>query len=265
MGKIRHNLIINPKWFIFDEDEKMYDVERQGYMVQRNERDISKYIDERNYDSFVELLYHGLNINSLIDNKLYYDEYHILIVDPKLSQLYKYMTNDNDKNRSFSITVDHFKHLISDKMRILSQFIQDDMQKLNVFIKNKNIHEQNEIFYICDTKKSISIFRNKYTSSAPLGNYFEKITEIKGDNLIDQYKLFVDEYNSNIDNKNKITELNSIGIDFRAKISQIRAIKLVRALIITNKWFNGGKTFKFDLIQTLFNPSDNSVFNFKFN
>jgi len=265
MSKIRHNLVITPKWFIFDDDDKMYDVERQGYMVQRNERDINKPINDKDYDTYVELLYHGLNINSLLDNKIYYDEYHIPIVDKNLSQLYKYMSSDEIKNESFTITANKFKHLISDKMRILSQFIHDDMHNLNIFIKNKNIHEQNEIFFICDTKKSISIYRNKYTSSAPLGNYFEKIIELKGNNITEKYEKFIEEYNTKLDNKNKITELNSIGIDFRHKISQIKAIKLVRALIITNKWFNGEKAFKFDLIQTLFNPSDTSIFNFKFN
>lgn len=257
---LNHKIIISPTWFFQKDDSKMYDPERQEYMLMANDSKIKSSIKKRDYDGCVELLYHGLNINSLKDNNIYYDTFHIPIMNNQMSKLYK----DIKKNPShpFYTIIENTKKYIFDNIMEYIELISEDLQKVDFFIKNKKIHNETDIFLLADDGKTITLCRNNYDEDKCLGNSIEFIKEFTGENAQLEYGEFIKTFNSS--STVKITPSNTIGINLDSKYTTIRALKLIRCIIITNKWFNSQNQFIFDVLKNLLNKEGIETFEYRF-
>ena len=257
---LNHKLIIKPTWFIQKDESKMYDSERQEYIMMIHDNDIQKSIKNRDYDVCTELMFHGLNINALKDNNTYYNTKHEVIMNSEFSKLYTDIKNN--KSHNFYEVIENFKKYIYTNIKQYTDMISIDLQKVNIYIKNKKIHNEEDIYIICDDGYKITIYLNSYGDDYILGNTINIVKEFSGENAQNEYNEFIIEYNKSADSK--MNHLNTIGMNIDTKIGTIKTIKMLRSIITANKWFNSQNFFLFDIFKNLFNKEEIKSFEYRF-
>ena len=261
MNKIKHSLNLPVDWFVDDIEDNMYDVERQSYILRHKILKLQKKVKNNDIDSYIELLFHALNINCLLDNKAIFDEYHDVIKQKKIVDLYKHISSEDKYSVKFNIIVQDFKNLIIEYINDIMPKMVEFLDKINIVLKNNKIHTKDTIYFIIHSKRGISIYKNKYSSTYPLGNYIRKIADLKSNDPVSDYSEFINNYNKNNED-NKILSDNIIAVDCISRISDINVYKLIRNIIITNKWFNSSSSFKPDIMSQLFDNINS--FDYKF-
>jgi hypothetical protein len=260
MAKIKHNILVKPTWFIDKDDSKMYDIERQNYVMKSNFLKLENKVDNKQYDAITEILFHGLNINSLFLNKTMFDEYHNIKIDSDIEKIILNLFANDELN--FKSIYDLTCTEVTRLLKKISIYVHLELQKTNVYIKNEIIHDLSCNYLLLDNNQSISIYKNTYSEDYVFGTYCEKITEIKGNDQKNKYSKFLEEYNSR-QNIIKITEHNILGVNHCNKKND-NIFSLINSILTLNKWFNNKLKFNVNIVQDINKLNTNSNFNMYF-
>jgi hypothetical protein len=255
-----HKTQVNPEWFTNKDNEKLYDVERQEYVMKHHGKKIEKLVSDKDYDVMMEIMFHILNTNTLITNNVYYNTKHHTINNKGMKTILKDI-KDNPEH-AFKHIANNFKCYMCDKMNNMVEHIDKDMRSINIYTKNNSIHAQETIYIIIDSgNDDITIYKYVDDNDTSYGSILEELATINPSKT--DHMKSIHEVNNNLDEK--MTETNTIGMSFTRRFNKEKAAKLMRAIIMTNKWFNDGNSIIFNIHETIFKNKTHEEIEYTFN
>lgn len=242
-----------PNWFLSEKEEDMYDFEYQQLKMLAIQRDSYKEINKQNHDIFMELMFNGLRMNTLISDNKYYDEFYSSYdKDYKINNLIRNVRERNYNGKRFIDIALYFQQVINNSLYDETMLLYEDSGIIDVYKKNKFLHTINGIYVIVYEKEHIYLYKViSSNESLYCVHIYKLMEERKSPKQIKRFELFVREFNDI--NNDIIDESNVVALDnSEEKIDALNAVKCFRNIYITNKWFNKNGEFNIQLPYHLF-------------
>jgi len=250
-------MILKPDWII--NERHLLDNEYQTYILKAAENKFYKQITKENMEHFYEIVFHYLNLNTIIGKGKLYDpylkEYDKNKIDTFLTDFkagFKKQDNANDVNDTNVIT----KTAKDIFMSILNRYIDLGIQKMGNITptyKNDHIHVNNSIYPIIHVSHTnvydiwkIDMALNESFGTIQNINHFEWSDDNK-----DRILEFKEEYNKDKDEVDKISEYNTIILTLENAFSHKDIAYLIRDVMLLNKLFTGDQTFENNILINL--------------
>jgi hypothetical protein len=242
------NMILKSNWFI--DKNRMFDHEVQWYVLQDAKYKFMEKIKNNELSNFYEIIFHFLNMNTMLSNNSIFDEHmNIITKDPELKRFIKNLDSaykDGKQIRNTETT----KIITSAKktfFEIMNTYIDSVLTKygnLKLAWKNDQIHNEDIIFILLKVESSdyYDLWKIDLTEGKGFGELI-RIKDFKKDNIMSN---FIMKYNS--DNNDKINEDNLIIVQMEKADSHDDVMYMMRDIIMLNKFF------------TLDNPFDENIF-----
>lgn len=247
MGKtVKTQNVANPDWMMHEDKGAMLDVERQMYTALAMEQKFKESLSKRDASKLYEIIFHFLNINSLLsDSKLYDMQFKEITGNKHIETFVENMRAETDGPAKQIIS-----NINAAYTRILTEYIEFALNVLadtNItYLDDKNIHYINDEVYVMFNVSACNhyeLWKLNFSASAKMGCDMKKLGtfEITGTET-DNVKSFIDEYNSTRVT-DKIKKSNFVmAICDRAKDSK-NVISIIKDTVFLNKIFYGPDQF----------------------
>jgi hypothetical protein len=246
-------MIVAPDWFIADGIAKLYDSERLEYKLLAIEQKFNVFIDKNDLSHFYELIFHYLNLNTLLSEHTIYSEYFKLIKSSDdLNLMAKDLVDNYDKGLAFDAIQrinDVYLRIFKKYLSIAIKYIGD----IDIHLKNNFVHNEDQTNYIISNISSSNVYelwKVNYRLSNKLGFNMEKVENFVIDNdNFNEYEAKMSELNKSL--SNPITSKNIIGLEVTKAINTINIMHLISCIMLLNKLFYGKQKFNAKVLQDL--------------
>ena len=246
-------MIAKPDWFVADGVDKFYDRERLGYLLMAIEQKFNTHIDKDDLSHFYELIFHFLNLNTLLSEHVLYSEYFVLIPSNKdVDEIVKNLTNKYDEGNAFkSIQLMNQVYL-----RILRNYLNlaiKHIGNVDIHLKNNYVHYDDQANYVISNVSSSNIYelwKLNYKISNKLGFNMERIENFTIDDTnFNEYEERMNSINKSMENP--ITAKNIIGMEITKATDVTNMMHLISSVLMMNKLFYGKAKFNAKVLQDL--------------
>ena len=253
MGRAIYNrVLLSPTW-MFDKNDRNLDTEYMYYILMANKQKFDKEIKAGKINHFFELIFHYLNLNTLLSEHKVYDEYMDRFVNESLELFIENFKDGMEESDAYHV----IKSTNNIYAQILTQYLKmciEIYSNLDFFTKNLNVHKENNIIYLFLNIANCNIFeiwKVHYSLKNKFGNKIQLVGNIEvTSESLHEYQEYVKKYNSK--NKNgQITESNTIGITIKKSIDTKKVAILVKDIVMLNKLFYGNGPFNLDILKDM--------------
>ena len=249
---MKNKFILDPMWITKGDT---LDSEYFDYILLDACMKYKKEIEELNINRFDEIIFHILNLNTLVINgnlfsprlkKISKTPVRLSEIRENLKKLYKLDTETAEVFRNANYV---FLNVILDYLNIQMEVLE----KIRIFNLNKKVHLEKDIFIVVNEKRSkiYSIWKLSVDLRKNFGYSFSKEEEIKidkldEDSLVDRVKAL------NNPKLKKVKSSNVVYIMLKSKQDKDLVAMVVKDTLVLNKRLAKGKDFMSDIISDLY-------------
>ena len=246
-------MIKKPDWFLDKGYDGFIDLERLEYKLMAMEQSFNVFIDKDDLSHFYELIFHYLNLNTLLsENKIYTEYFQIVKKNEDIESITTDLLDNYDKGKAFQsiqLMNTFYLRMLKKYMTLAIKYIDD----VNIRINNQYIHYDDQNNYILSnitSSTTYELWKLNFRLSNKLGYNIQKVDNfIIDDTNFGEYETKMTTLNKDL--PNPITAKNLVGLEVGTTINNKNIMHLISSVIMMNKLFHGRMKFNTRVIHDI--------------